>query len=151
MEESPYIRGRQSRPGVVEDNPIIPNIDTTLLAIKNRIRRLNHRCPYNNKRLTRRTENTLNQAEVMQDTIKQRMEKETDEEKSKQYAKILRELADYIQPEQTIDEQLQDLRQNKESMGIMKFDWELDCQDTFLNQFTLIIAPSKSGKSFLIN
>ena len=35
----------------------------------------------------------LNQAEVMQDTIKQRMEKETDEEKSKQYAKILRELA----------------------------------------------------------
>ena len=29
----------------------------------------------------------------MQDTIKQRMEKETDEEKSKQYAKILRELA----------------------------------------------------------
>ena len=87
----------------------------------------------------------------MQDTIKQRMENETDEEKSKQYAKILRELADYIQPEQTIDEQLQDLRQNKESMGIMKFDWELDCQDTFLNQFTLIIAPSKSGKSFLIN
>ena len=87
----------------------------------------------------------------MQDTIKQRMENETDEEKSKQYAKILKELADYIQPEQTIDEQLQDLRQNKESMGIMKFDWELDCQDTFLNQFTLIIAPSKSGKSFLIN
>ena len=87
----------------------------------------------------------------MQDTIKQRMENETDEEKSKQYAKILKELADYIQPEQTIDEQLQDLRQNKESMGIMKFDWELDCQDTFLNQFTLIIAPTKSGKSFLIN
>ena len=29
----------------------------------------------------------------MQDTIKQRMEKKTDEEKSKQYAKILRELA----------------------------------------------------------
>ena len=135
----------------MEDSPYIPNIDTTLLAIKNRIRRFNHRCPYNNKRLTRRTENTLNQAEVMQDTIKQRMENETDEEKSKQYAKILKELADYIQPEQTIDEQLQDLRQNKESMGIMKFDWELDCQDTFLNQFTLIIAPSKSGKSFLIN
>ena len=131
--------------------PYIPNIDTTLIAIKNRIRRLNHRSPYNNKRLTRRTENTLNQAEVMQDTIRQRMSGETDEEKNRQYAKILRELADYIQPEQSIDEQLQDLRQNKESMGVMKFDWELDCQDTFLNQFTLIIAPSKSGKSFLIN
>ena len=77
----------------MEDSPYIPNIDTTLLAIKNRIRRLNHRCPYNNKRLTRRTENTLNQAELMQDTIKQRMKGETDEEKSKQYAKILRELA----------------------------------------------------------
>ena len=133
------------------NSPYITNIDTTLIAIKNRIRRLNHRCPYNNKRLTRRTENTLNQAEVMQNTVKERMANETSEEKSKQYAKILRELADYIQPEQTIDEQLQDLRQNKESMGIMKFDWELDCQDTFLNQFTLIIAPSKSGKSFLIN
>ena len=133
------------------NSPYITNIDTTLIAIKNRIRRLNHRCPYNNKRLTRRTENTLNQAEVMQNTVKERMASETNEEKSKQYAKILRELADYIQPEQTIDEQLQDLRQNKESMGIMKFDWELDCQDTFLNQFTLIIAPSKSGKSFLIN
>ena len=77
----------------MEDSPYIPNIDTTLLAIKNRIRRLNHRYPYNNKRLTRRTENTLNQAEVMQGTIKQRMKVETDEEKSKQYAKILRELA----------------------------------------------------------
>ena len=33
----------------------------------------------------------------------------------------------------------------------MKFDWNVDCQDTFMNQFTLIIAPSKSGKSFLIN
>ena len=63
----------------------------------------------------------------MQDTIKQRMENETDEEKSKQYAKILTDVAYTIQPEQTIDEQLQDLRQNKESMGIMKFDWELDC------------------------
>ena len=77
------------------EDPYIPNIDTTLLAIKNR-RRLNNRCPYNNKRLTRRTENTLNQAEVMQDTIKQRMKVETDEDKSKQYTKILRELADYI-------------------------------------------------------
>ena len=133
------------------NSPCITNIDTTLIAIKNRIRRLNHRCPYNNNRLTRRTENTLNQAEVMQGTIKERMKVETDEEKSKQYAKILRELADYIQPEQTIDEQLQNLRQNKESMGIMKFDWEFDCQDTFLNQFTLITSPSKSGKSFLIN
>ena len=87
----------------MEDSPYIPNIDTTLLAIKNRIRRFNHRCPYNNKRLTRRTDDTLNQAEVMQDTIKQRMENETDKEKSKQYAKILKELADYIQPVQTID------------------------------------------------
>ena len=57
----------------------------------------------------------------------------------------MRELADYIQPEQTIDEKLQDLRQNKESMGIIKFDWELDCQDTFLNQFAFIMAPSKSA------
>ena len=72
----------------MEDSPYIPNIDTTLLSIKNWIRRFNHRCPYNNKRLTRRTENTLNQAKVMQDTtkvmqdtIKQRMENETDEEK----------------------------------------------------------------------
>ena len=95
--------GTQFLPNKMEDQ-YVSNIDTTLLPIMNRIRRLNHRCPYNNKRLTRRTENTLNQAEVMQDIIKQRMKVETDEDKSKQYAKILRELADYIQPEQTIDE-----------------------------------------------
>ena len=95
--------GTQFLPNKMEDQ-YVSNIDTTLLPIMNRIRRLNHRCPYNNKRLTRRTENTLNQAEVMQDIIKQRMKVVTDEDKSKQYAKILRELADYIQPEQTIDE-----------------------------------------------
>ena len=90
----------------MDDNPYISNIDTILISIKNRIRRLNHRCPHNNKRLTRRTENTLNQAEVMQDTIKESMKGETDEEKSKKYTKILWEPTDYIQPEQTIDEQL---------------------------------------------
>ena len=74
----------------MEDSPYIPNIDTTLLAIKNRIRRFNHRCPYNNKRLTRKTENMLNQAEVMQDTIKQRLIGKTDVKNSRQYANVLR-------------------------------------------------------------
>ena len=35
----------------------------------------------------------LNQGEVMQNSIKQRLVGKTDEEKSKQYAKILQELA----------------------------------------------------------
>ena len=131
--------------------PYIMPIDTTLLAIKNRIRKLNYKNPYTSKRLTRRTPKTLNQATTIENHVKEQLNEETNEEKTAQYYRILRELADYIQPVQTIEDQLFDLHQNKQSLGIMKFDWDVDCEDTFMNQFTLIIAPSKSGKSFLIN
>lgn len=133
------------------DQPYLTQIDTTLVSIKNRLRKLNHKNPYTNKRITRRNQRTITQAQTIENNVKERLNEESDEEKTAQYYRILKELAEYIQPDQTIDEQLQDLHQNKQSLGIMKFDWDVDCQDTFMNQFTLIIAPSKSGKSFLIN
>lgn len=129
----------------------VTDIDTTLVSIKNRLRKLNHKNPYTNRRVTRRNQNTISQAQAIEKNVNERLTDESDEEKTAQYYRILKELAEYIQPNQTIDEQLQDLHQNKQSLGIMKFDWDVDCQDTFINQFTLIIAPSKSGKSFLIN
>ena len=133
------------------DQPYLTQIDTTLVSIKNRLRKLNHKNPYTNKRITRRNERTISQAQAIEKNVNERLAEESDQEKTSQYYRILKELAEYIQPDQTIDEQLQDLHQNKQSLGIMKFDWDVDCQDTFMNQFTLIIAPSKSGKSFLIN
>ena len=144
--------------GVYVEEPYITSIDTTLLAIKNRIRKLNHKNPYTFKRLTRRNERSLKQAETIENHVKEQLnelettdEEETKQEKTSQYYRILRELSDYIQPVQTIEDQLFDLKQNKQSLGVMGFQWDVDCQDTFMNQFTLIIAPSKSGKSFLIN
>ena len=40
--------------GTYNEQPYITSIDTTLLAIKNRIRKLNHKNPYTFKRITRR-------------------------------------------------------------------------------------------------
>lgn len=144
--------------GTYVEEPYITAIDTTLLAIKNRIRKLNHKNPYTFKRITRRNPRSLKQAETIENHVKEQLneletedEEETKQEKTSQYYRILRELTDYIQPVQTIEDQLFDLKQNKQSLGVMGFQWDVDCQDTFMNQFTLIIAPSKSGKSFLIN
>ena len=124
------------------DQPYITQIDTTLVSIKNRLRKLNSKNPYTRKRITRRNKNTMTQAQAIENNVKERIAEESDEEKTSLYYRILKELTEYIQPNQTIDEQLQDLHQNKQSMGIMKFDWNVDCQDTFMNQFTLI---SKTG------
>lgn len=140
----------------------VTEIDTTLVSIKNKLRKMNHINPYTKKRLTRRTVNSMNEATTIENTVKEHLAKgqisskmslsnENDDYKNEQYHKILKDLKEYIQPMQSIDEQLQDLKQNKESLGIMKFDWDVDCEDTFMNQLTLIIAPSKSGKSYLMN
>lgn len=144
--------------GEYTEEPYITGIDTTLLAIKNRIRKLNHKNPYTFKRVTRRNPRSIKQAETIENHVKQELnelETQDDEqikqEKTSQYYRILRELNDYIQPLQAIEDQLFDLKQNKQSQGINAFEWEIDCQETFINQFTLIIGQSKSGKSTLIN
>ena len=129
----------------------VTEIDTTLVSIKNKLRKMNHINPYTKKRLTRRTVNSMNEATTIENTVKEHISNENDDYKNEQYHKILKDLKEYIQPMQSIDEQLEDLKQNKQSLGIMKFDWDVDCEDTFMNQLTLIIAPSKSGKSYLIN
>ena len=133
------------------EEEIISNIDTTLVHIKNRIRNMKHNNPYTNKTVTRMCKNKIQECEILSNYCQNKINNEEDEDKMKEYVKLMREIKECTNPVQTIDEQLSDLVPNKNSKGIMDMDWEIDFQDTFINQYTLIIAPSKSGKSFLIN
>ena len=133
------------------EEPIITNIDTTLVHIKNRIRNMKHNNPYTNKTVTRMCKNKLQECEILSNYCQNKINNEEDEDKMKEYVKLMREIKECTNPIQTIDEQLADLTPNKNSKGVMSFDWDIDFEDTFINQYTLIIAPSKSGKSFLIN
>ena len=133
------------------EEPIISNIDTTLVHIKNRIRNMKHNNPYTNRTVTRMCKNKLQECEILSNYCQNKINNEEDEDKMKEYVKLMREIKECTNPIQTIDEQLSDLTPNKTSKGVMNFDWDIDYQDTFMNQYTLIIAPSKSGKSFLIN
>lgn len=133
------------------EDPIISNIDTTLVQIKNRIRNMRHNNPYTNKTVTRMCKNKLQECEILSNYCQNKINNEENEDKMREYVKLMREIKECTNPIQTIDEQLSDLTPNKTSKGVMSFDWDIDFEDTFINQYTLIIAPSKSGKSFLIN
>ena len=131
--------------------PIIANIDTTLVGVKNKLRRLRHINPYNKKIDTRMNKYKEDTLKNLENICKEKTITEDNSDKLKEYYKILREIKEFTNPVQTIDEQLCDLRLNRESLGITGLDWDINCNETFINQFTLIIAPSKSGKSYLIN
>ena len=133
------------------EDQIISNIDTTLVQIKNRIRNMRHNNPYTNKTVTRMCKNKLQECEILSNYCQNKINNEQDEDKMKEYVKLMKEIKECTNPIQTIDEQLADLTPNKTSKGVMSFDWNIDFEDTFINQYSLIIAPSKSGKSFLIN
>ena len=133
------------------EEEIISNIDTTLVQIKNRIRNMKHNNPYTNKTVTRMCKNKIQECEILSNYCQNKINNEEDGDKMKEYVKLMREIKECTNPIQTIDEQLSDLIPNKTSKGVMSFDWDIDFEDTFINQYTLIIAPSKSGKSFLIN
>ena len=133
------------------EEPIISNIDTTLVQIKNRIRNMRHNNPYTNKTVTRMCKNKLQECEILSNYCQNKINNEENEDKMREYVKLMREIKECTNPIQSIDEQLSDLTPNKNSKGVMSFDWDIDFEDTFINQYTLIIAPSKSGKSFLIN
>ena len=133
------------------EDQIISNIDTTLVQIKNRIRNMRHNNPYTNKTITRMCKNKLQECEILSNYCENKINNEKDEDKMKEYVKLMREIKECTNPIQTIDEQLSDLLPDKNSKGVMNFQWDIDFEDTFINQYTLIIAPSKSGKSFLIN
>ena len=47
------------------EDPIISNIDTTLVHIKNRIRNMKHNNPYTNKTVTRMCKNKLQECEIL--------------------------------------------------------------------------------------
>lgn len=133
------------------EDQIISNIDTTLVHIKNRIRNMKHNNPYTNKTVTRMCKNKIQECEILSNYCQNKINNAEDKDKMHEYVKLMREIKECTNPIQTIDEQLSDLIPNKSSKGVMSFDWDIDCEDTFINQYTLIIAPSKSGKSFLIN
>ena len=48
----------------------VTEIDTTLVSIKNKLRKMNHINPYTKKRLTRRTRNSMNEATTINIPIK---------------------------------------------------------------------------------
>lgn len=112
---------------------------------------MRHNNPYTNRSVTRMCKNKLQECEILSNYCQNKINNEEDEDKMKEYVKLMREIKECTNPIQTIDEQLSDLTPNKTSKGVMSFDWDIDFEDTFINQYTLIIAPSKSGKSFLIN
>lgn len=133
------------------EEEIISNIDTTLVHIKNRIRNMKHNNPYTNKTVTRMCKNKLKECEILSNYCQNKINTEEDEDKMKEYVKLMREIKECTNPIQTIDEQLSDLVPDKNSKGITDMDWDINYENTFMNQFTLIIAPSKSGKSYLVN
>ena len=91
----------------------------------------------------------MQECEILSNYCENKINNEKDEDKMKEYVKLIREIKECTNPIQTIDEQLADLVPDKNSKGITSMDWEIDYQDTFMNQYTLIIGPSKSGKSVL--
>ena len=133
------------------EEEIISNIDTTLVHIKNRIRKMKHNNPYTNKTVTRMCKNKLQECEILSNYCQNKINNEEDEDKMHEYVKLMREIKECTNPIQTIDEQLSDLVPDKNSKGITDMDWDINYENTFMNQFTLIIAPSKSGKSYLVN
>ena len=117
----------------------IYNIDSTLVSLKNKLRKINHINPYTNKRMTRLTKNNKEQLEKIKNIAESNANTQTNEEKVAEYYRILRQIAEMDKPSMDIDEQLCDLRQSKEYKGIMAFEWNIDCQDTYINAFTLIV------------
>ena len=89
----------------------------------------------------------MNEATTIEKSVKEHISNENDDYKNEQYHKILKDLKEYIQPMQSIDEQLQDLKQNKESLGIMKFDWdEAKEKDTSISKDDIARLQAKANQ-----
>ena len=63
---------------------------------------------------------------------------------------IKRELNKFDVPVKDIETQLEELERTKDSLGLMKFDWQAG-QETYKNELVLFCAKSKSGKSYTVN
>ena len=63
---------------------------------------------------------------------------------------IKRELNKFDVPVKDIESQLEELERTKDSLGLMKFDWNAG-QETYKNELVLFCAKSKSGKSYTVN
>lgn len=128
--------------------------------LRDKYNKLIHRNPYSNKVISRMIPSKKQQMNLMKQEVQAFLSNVQNldtsnasvELKSK-YIALLNDLKQYDQPEETIDQQLSDLKQNSNAMGIMdpRFHWDIDMNQTYINSFTLLLGASKSGKSFLIN
>ena len=138
-----------------ETNPsesYVCNIDTILYTIKNKLKKIINKNPYTNKNNIKLTPSKKEQLESIQNTCENQLtvlNTDDQEDKRHEYYKILKELAEFIEPSETIDEQLADLNPNKEANSILSFDWDCNYTETFHNVSSILIGPTKSGKSYL--
>ena len=63
----------------------IYNIDSTLVSLKNKLRKINHINPYTNKRMTRMTKNNKEQLEKIKNIAESNANTQTNEEKVSEY------------------------------------------------------------------
>lgn len=123
--------------------------------LKAKIAQVHHVNPYSKKRITKATKSKIPELnklkEIVQDQFDALEDSEINPDLERQYYKLLSDLAQYDQPLEDLDSQLKDLSPNKHSMGMMDFKWDIDCNDTYINAFTLLLGKSKSGKSVLVN
>jgi len=114
-----------------------------------------HRNPFTNKIVTRVIKSKRKLMNSMVNEINSNIEHlentKSDPELLKQFNRLLNSLKEYDKPEETIEEQLSDLKPDSKSMGVMDFQWDINKNETYINSFTLIIGASKSGKSVLTN
>jgi len=87
----------------------------------------------------------------IQSNINHLQSEESDPELLKQFNRLLNELKEYDKPEESIEDQLADMKIDNKSMGVMDFEWDINKNDTYINSYTLLLAPSKGGKSVLVN
>ena len=63
------------------EDQYIYNIDSTLVSLKNKLRKINHINPYTNKRMTRLTKNNKEQLEKIKNIAESNANTQTNEEK----------------------------------------------------------------------
>jgi len=127
----------------------------TFAIIKQQFDKTCHRNPFNNKITTRMIKSKRKLMNSMVNEINTNIDqlKTSGEDPVllSQFNKMLNDLKQYDKPDQTIEEQLSDLKVNYNSMGVMDMQWDINMNDTYINSYTLILAPSKGGKSVLVN
>jgi len=123
--------------------------------LKQQFNKTCHRNPFSKKITTRMIKSKKQIMNSMiseiNNNIQQIKGSDNDPELLKQFNRLLNELKEYDKPEDPIEIQLKDLKQTDKTMGINDFEWNLNDNKIYNNQFVLELGPSRSGKSVLTN